>query len=150
MNIPQARRHAPSIGWCARCIQVSEAFPDAPIEGRTYVLFESNSDELDRQDQRLLDQYVKYWRQHRDQRIWVIGYADSKGSKAHNWILTEDRARAAKDYLIELGVPSETIIAFAGGEDRSQSPHPALKRRVELHLVDSIVTRRALRPGGEK
>ncbi len=116
------------------------------LQGKTYVLFDVDSARLSKSSERLLDQFAKYWRERPDQRIWIIGFADPRGTERHNWLLTFERAKAAMQYLADLGVPKDAMVAAAGGEDTSRAPSRALARRAELALMDADDTRRALRP----
>jgi outer membrane protein OmpA-like peptidoglycan-associated protein len=57
---------------------------------------------------------------------------------AHNQTLSENRAKAVRDYLIQRGIASERIRTAGFGETRSAAPNDtsagqALNRRAELH-----------------
>jgi OOP family OmpA-OmpF porin len=68
----------------------------------------------------------------------VHGHTDNTGSMAHNQTLSENRAKAVRDYLIQRGIASERIRTAGFGETRSAAPNDtpagqALNRRAELH-----------------
>lgn len=54
----------------------------------------------------------------------ISGHTDSKGSRAYNQGLSERRAQAAYDYLIDLGVNRDQLLPPVGfGEDRPAAPN---------------------------
>jgi len=70
-------------------------------------------------------------------RISVVGHADATGSNAFNMALSESRANAVRDYLIERGIPRRQLSAEGRGETEPvASNHTpagrAQNRRVEL------------------
>lgn len=70
--------------------------------------------------------------------IQVIGYADPRGTDAYSDELGMYRAVAAKQHLVDLGVPSERIAVESRGERDAKGtdePSWALDRRVEVHLL---------------
>lgn len=48
--------------------------------------------------------------------LLVVGHTDDVGSEAYNQALSERRARAAVDYLVSVGVPSERLTVAGRGE----------------------------------
>ncbi|HCZ5349544.1 OmpA family protein [Salmonella enterica] len=48
--------------------------------------------------------------------LLIQGYSDRLGSSAYNWSLSEARANAVRNYLVEHGVPSERLFAEGRGE----------------------------------
>ncbi|MCA9729792.1 MAG: OmpA family protein, partial [Candidatus Eisenbacteria bacterium] len=75
--------------------------------------------------------------------ISVEGHADQRGSSAFNQALSERRALAVREYLVETGgVDPSRLSAQGFGESRPLDPRPvpeayALNRRVELRVVAS-------------
>jgi outer membrane protein OmpA-like peptidoglycan-associated protein len=76
-----------------------------------------------------------------DTQLTVVGHTDSSGSESYNQQLSERRARAVRDELVRLGVPSSRLSAIGRGEfepraDNSSTSGRAQNRRVEI-LVQS-------------
>jgi len=67
--------------------------------------------------------------------IEVVGHTDQSGPDEYNMELSIRRAKAIKQYLISLGIPSSRIMAIGKGE---QEPIPGgsnfQNRRVELFI----------------
>lgn len=77
------------------------------------------------------------------QKITVVGNTDSKGSDAYNQKLSERRAAAVGNYMIENGVPASLIEAYGNGErnpvaDNATAEGRAQNRRVDI-AVDGVV-----------
>ena len=69
----------------------------------------------------------------------VVGYTDPRGSAEYNEQLGLYRATAAKQHLVDLGVPAERIATDSRGERGSRGSDEAswaLDRRVEIRLTD--------------
>lgn len=84
------------------------------------------------------------------QKITVVGNTDSKGSDAYNQKLSERRAAAVGNYLIENGVPATLIEAYGNGERNPVASNDtaegrAQNRRVDI-TVDGVVERSVQQP----
>ena len=76
--------------------------------------------------------------------ITVYGHTDDIGSEAYNQELSERRAQAVRDYMIEAGISQEIIATKAFGKTKplveGKTPDSRAKnRRVELEIVDTIL-----------
>lgn len=75
--------------------------------------------------------------------IEIFGHTDNAGDAAANKKLSEQRAKAIADYLIQRGIPSHRISVRGYGEDYpiATNSTPAgrrLNRRVDIHLYIAI------------
>jgi len=71
-------------------------------------------------------------------RILIQGYTDNIGSNAYNQILSENRARSVRDYLVSKGLEGRRLFSAGQGKGKpkaSTEEGRALNRRVELILV---------------
>jgi outer membrane protein OmpA-like peptidoglycan-associated protein len=64
--------------------------------------------------------------------IRVEGHTDASGSAAYNQELSERRALAVKNVLVQQGVDSRRIDAVGYGESQLISSSPAMNRRVSI------------------
>jgi len=74
----------------------------------------------------------------------VYGHTDDVGSQAYNQELSEKRARAVRDYLVEAGIGREIIATKGFGKTKplvaGTTPEARAKnRRVEVEIVDTIL-----------
>lgn len=76
--------------------------------------------------------------------IKVHGHTDDVGSDAYNQELSERRAQAVRDYLVEAGIGAEIITTKGFGKSKpllaAKTPDARAKnRRVEVEIVDTIL-----------
>jgi len=88
----------------------------------------------------ILDRVAASLTAHPDVRIEVAGHTDSQGTDAYNLKLSEQRANAVRNYLIEMGVDADRLVARGYGETRpiadNNTPEGrAENRRVELTRI---------------
>lgn len=74
-------------------------------------------------------------------RIHIEGHTDAEGSPEGNQVLSEERAKAAVDYLVSHGIPIEKISAVGYGATRpvaaNDTPESrAMNRRVEILIIE--------------
>ena len=83
--------------------------------------------------------------------IAVYGYTDDIGTQTYNLQLSQRRAEAVRDFLVQTGIPATTITSARGfGKSDPRVPGDneqarAANRRVEIAIVDSkLITNGAL------
>lgn len=79
------------------------------------------------------------WLQENDLTIQVHGHTDTVGEDADNLVLSENRAKAVRTYLLERGITPERIVAAGFGEqhpvaDNLTPEGRAQNRRVEIRI----------------
>ena len=89
-----------------------------------------------------LDRLAEALRAHPDARILVSGNCDDRGTEEYNFALGQERAAAAKRYLVDLGIAPQRIELVSGGEERPVDPREAdeawaANRRDEFSLIGS-------------
>jgi outer membrane protein OmpA-like peptidoglycan-associated protein len=112
----------------------------ADLNRQSPLHFSANSTELrgsEREDIKYLASILK---DHPDQKILVVGYADSKGSDQYNQKLSVARATAVKSLLVQYGADPSQVQTEGRGESRpiasnSDNEGRALNRRVEFYAL---------------
>ncbi len=82
-----------------------------------------------------LDRVARVLTQYPQTRIRVEGHTDSTGSAEYNMRLSQRRAEAVSNALIQRGVDPTRITTIGFGESQPVSSNPAANRRVELHII---------------
>ncbi|MCA1796880.1 MAG: peptidoglycan-associated lipoprotein Pal [Desulfuromonadaceae bacterium] len=93
--------------------------------------------DLDTDARQTLQNNALYMEQNPDTRIILEGHCDERGSDEYNLALGEKRARAAAQYLENLGVDSDRIRTISYGEEKPLDPASnkeawTLNRRAEF------------------
>lgn len=105
------------------------------------VLFAFNRAELSAQAAPRLDRLAGFLRQFPDRKVLIEGYTDSVGADSYNQSLSERRATAVHDALVQRGVDSSRISARGYGKahpvaDNASPEGRAMNRRVEIVITD--------------
>ena len=99
------------------------------------VLFDFDSADLKPGAGKELDSIAEVLFNNPETSIRVEGHTDSRGSEVYNQYLSEKRAEAVKDALVEMGVDPARIEAVGLGESQLISADHALNRRVNIVTV---------------
>ena len=112
--------------------------------------FDTDKSRLKSESYPALKLLLTFMLKHPNVRIEVSGHTDSRGSDAHNKILSKNRAKAVCNYLLENGVEQESVKAVGYGEeqpiaknenaDGSDNPEGRkLNRRTEVKILSNNV-----------
>jgi len=118
--------------------------------GEEAINFDIDRAELKPEDRELLSRIVGVLLTSSDYRIQVFGHTDDTGTPQHNQRLSERRADAVADYLVEAGIDPEIITRRGFGMTRplvegTSDEARSHNRRVELGIIDSSVEYRGER-----
>jgi OOP family OmpA-OmpF porin len=111
------------------------------IKLKEKVEFETDSAVLKDKSKGLLDEVVQVMKDHPEiEHVRVAGHTDSEGSRSHNQKLSEERAAAVKQYLVDHGVAADRLASKGYGQDRPIADNKteegrAENRRVEIHIL---------------
>lgn len=126
----------------------TEVFDAQACAGRFEILsrsgninFNSGSARLDMRNSPLLDSIVDIANRCPGISIEVAGHTDSDGAAAMNQRLSEARARAVTQYLVDQGIPSARVVSVGYGETRPIAPNHGAEnklrnRRIEFAVID--------------
>jgi len=101
------------------------------------ILFDVNKATIKPESMGVINEIVKMMKEHKDLRLRIEGHTDSDGEKGLNQELSEKRAQAVKDVLVESGIESSRLKTKGYGEskpvdDNSTPEGKANNRRVEF------------------
>lgn len=104
------------------------------------IFFDVDKSTLRHQSQVELDRLYKIMVQNPTIKIMISGHTDSDASDEHNQKLSEARAKAVVDYLLERGVARERMVAKGFGEKKPIAPNDTpenkqLNRRIEFEIL---------------
>ncbi len=103
------------------------------------VQFETGSARLKQESFLTLDEIVRIMAEYPAYSLIISGHTDNVGNAESNQLLSENRAKACKDYLVSSGVAERrmTYVGFGSAKpraDNSSSSGRRLNRRVEFDL----------------
>jgi len=99
------------------CPEPPEAvWPETNQETPPEVFFETDKYELDPSAEEELSKVVKYMYDNPMMNIRLYGFADPRGTKEHNDVLSARRVETVKKFLMKKGIPENRILVKALGE----------------------------------
>lgn len=105
------------------------------------VLFRSAESTLLPQAQVKLDQVAKALLAIRTRNLIVEGHTDSRGSEAYNLGLSQRRADAVRDYLVQKGYPADHIQSRGRGEGSPIANNSSAEGRANNRRVEIVIER---------
>lgn len=102
------------------------------------VMFGYDSAELSAEARTQLDAHAQWLRQRPDAQVTIEGHCDERGTVEYNLALGEQRARVARDYLVDQGIESSRLNTVSYGKERpidSSSGEAAWARNRRAHFV---------------
>jgi len=105
-----------------------------------HVKFPNDSSKIEASSYSIVQKYADFLNTNTAYSAKIVGHTDSRGSAAYNQKLSERRANAIKDMLIEKGVPASRVSAAGKGEakpmaDNATAEGRAKNRRIEAELT---------------
>ena len=112
--------------------------------GEDHLKFEFNKADLRPQDREVLSRIAGIILTSHDYTIHVVGHTDDVGTAAYNQGLSERRAQAVRDYLVNAGLPAGILTVEGLGKSLplvkgTSEAARAKNRRVELGLVNTQI-----------
>src|SRR5690606_18843627 len=122
------------------CPELSEEHEAKLNQYAKTILFNSGKSTFQKQTYPVLQAITSILKEYPDSKFSIEGHTDSDGSDALNQKLSEDRAGAVKNYLIENGIDASRLSSSGYGESRpidtnKTAAGKANNRRVEVKLV---------------
>ncbi len=105
------------------------------------IFFEFDKAELLPESYAELNRVVKFLMQNPSQSVEISGHTDNKGTNEYNRELSDRRAKAVVEYLVENGCNAENIVARGYGESKPVATNDtengrAKNRRVEMKFLN--------------
>jgi len=105
------------------------------------ILFQSAQSDLLSSARVKLDQVTQALLAVRARNLIVEGHTDSQGSNSYNQGLSERRAYAVRDYLVQGGYPGERIQSRGMGEGNSIADNASAEGRANNRRVEIVIER---------
>lgn len=102
---------------------------------KSETFFDTNSASLKPGAYSEIDRVAKVLNQYPQTTIQVAGHTDSRGSEQYNMELSQRRADAVKNALVQRGIDPMRMQSYGYGESQPISSSDAMNRRVEIIIV---------------
>jgi outer membrane protein OmpA-like peptidoglycan-associated protein len=109
-----------------------------------YLKFDFDKAELRAENRELLSRIAGILLTSKDYSVSVYGHTDDVGTEDYNQNLSERRARAVRDYLVEAGLDAAIVTTEGLGESQPLVPETtdvarAKNRRVEIGIINTRI-----------
>nr|WP_321404088.1 peptidoglycan-associated lipoprotein Pal [uncultured Desulfobacter sp.] len=88
------------------------------------ILFDYDSSELTDQAKELLREKAAWLQANPSDTVMIEGHCDERGTTVYNLALGERRAKAARNYLVDLGISASRLGTVSYGEEKPLDPAP--------------------------
>jgi len=105
------------------------------------VLFETGKADLRAGALRNLYPLVTFLQKYPERQVMIEGHTDSVGSESSNLDLSQRRADAVRNFLIQNGVDASRIMAYGYGEASPIAPNTSEAGRLQNRRVEVIIAR---------
>jgi outer membrane protein OmpA-like peptidoglycan-associated protein len=144
-GIPDATDKCPTQPETFNGVEDDDGCPDAREIGKQFVLrginFESGSSVLTPDSYTVLDQVVASMNAYPEARLEIRGHTDGQGPANFNLQLSQKRAEAVRQYLINAGIDHARVTAIGIGEEEPAASNAtpegrAQNRRIEFRRLN--------------
>lgn len=116
------------------------------IVGQSYPLndinFQTNSDSLFEESKLVIDGFIQYLNDYPKISISIYGHTDAIGSQPDNLILSEKRAKAVYEYMINANVNSTRLSYKGFGEDKPIADNATPEGRAKNRRTEFVIIRK--------
>ncbi|GIX40928.1 MAG: membrane protein [Leptospiraceae bacterium] len=103
------------------------------------ILFDFDSYTLKEESKRTLDAIYEILKEYPDREIQISGHTDNIGTEEYNLELSEKRARAVADYLLEKGLNEDQISYKGYGSSKPIVPNDTPENRAKNRRVEILI-----------
>ena len=103
-----------SIKYIKRVERKAQKLEYKVIEKYALILFDYDSDEIKAQNTTVIDRVVKRIKELPEAKVTIVGQTDIIGKEGYNVLLSERRAKAVYQNVIDSDIPSPERIVFIG------------------------------------
>ncbi|UFS71817.1 peptidoglycan-associated lipoprotein Pal [Geomonas sp. RF6] len=117
--LPETRTDESTIRPEQRPVEQGAGSVQAELEK---VYFDYDSSSLSQEARNTLSKSAQYLSRNSQVKVRVEGHCDERGSDEYNMALGERRAKAARDYLVNLGISSDRLSTISYGHEKPADP----------------------------
>ncbi len=103
------------------------------------ILFATNSSELSNRSKFILRQFSDFLNEHPSSKILIQGHTDDVGDPDRNMVLSQERAEAVKNYLVELRISPDRLKAKGYGVTMPKVPNNSDANRAKNRRTDFVI-----------
>lgn len=102
--------------------QVGRTLGIQPDYGLGNIYFDYDKSDIRADQYKILERNIKYFQEHSEAKIMIVGHTDERGTTEYNLALGERRAQAVRDYLVRNGVATKRLKIISKGKEEPFDP----------------------------
>jgi OOP family OmpA-OmpF porin len=106
-----------------------------------HVNFENNLYTVDEASKFRVEKFANFLLARTNYTAQIIGHTSSIGNESYNQTLSENRAKAVRDLIIEFGVAAYRVTAIGKGESSPVATNDTLEGRAQNRRIEATLNR---------
>lgn len=102
------------------------------------ILFDTSKHSFKQETYPILLEIIQIMKQHPEAQFKLEGHTDSTGASDMNFRLSQSRVNAVRDYLVENGIPSSSLVTEAFGETKPTASNETREGRKQNRRVEVV------------
>ncbi len=103
------------------------------------ILYATASADLQNDSKFVLNQLAKFLKENPNVKITIEGHTDNEGDAAKNMILSDERAKGVKAYLVSQGISSSRLSSKGYGETKPKVPNTSEANKAKNRRTDIVI-----------
>ena len=126
-------------------VEMRPALETGQVLSFNNIYFDSGSANIKPESFGILDNVAQTLIANQGVAVRIAGHTDSDGSASYNQGLSERRANAVRDYLVNKGVPMNTLSTVGYGEEQPVVPNTSASNKAQNRRIEFTVLGAAIR-----
>lgn len=126
-------------------VEMRPALVEGQVLSFNNIYFDYDSSNIKPESFPILDNVALTLIENRGVSVRIAGHTDSDGSASYNQSLSERRANSVRDYLVNKGVPANTLSTIGYGEEQPVVPNTSASNKAQNRRIEFIVLGAAIR-----
>ena len=112
-----------------------------PTIVKLHIKFPNDSAAIDASSEAIMQKYADFLKTYTSYSAKIVGHTNNLGEESYNQMLSEKRANAVRDMLIEKGAPAESLTASGEGEANPTVSNDTREGRAENRRIEAELTK---------
>lgn len=103
------------------------------------ILYPTASAELSKRSKFILKQFARFLKENKNITILIQGHTDNEGDPQKNLLLSENRAKGVKDFLVSQGIDKKRLDAKGYGQTQPKVPNSSAENKAKNRRTDFVI-----------
>ena len=104
------------------------------------ILYDTKSYALKDKSKFILNGFARFLKSNPTVKVMIQGHTDSEGDDKKNLVLSDNRAKGVKEYLISQGIKANRLSSKGFGETKPKVPNTSDENKAKNRRTDFVIT----------